>query len=76
MVGKGRHEPVMIMDKDRAREIAVAAGLTKLDDKQLAQLAQGIASARELAGKLPKDLHWSEEMALTFRLPHPRGAGR
>jgi hypothetical protein len=27
------------------------------------------ASARELAAKLPKDLHWSEEPALSFRLP-------
>ena len=57
------------MDDDRAREIAAAAGLGKLDDKHLAQLANSITSARELAGKLPKDLHWSEEIALVFRLP-------
>ena len=56
-------------DKDLAKEIAAAERLTKIDEKQLAQLAQGVASARELAGKLPKDLHWSEEIALTFRLP-------
>jgi hypothetical protein len=59
------------MDKDRAKEIAGAAGLSKLDDKHLAQLAQSVASARELGGKLPKDLHWSEEIALVFRLPIP-----
>ena len=64
------------MDKDRAQEIAAAEGLTKLDEKQLAQLAQSIASARELAQKLPKDLHWSEEIALVFRLPTPEDTKR
>jgi hypothetical protein len=66
----------MIRDKDRAQEIAVAEGLTKLDEKQLAQLAQSVASARELAAKLPKDLHWSEEIALVFRLPTPEDTKR
>jgi len=33
-----------------------------------------VASARELAQKLPKDLHWSEELSLTFRLPRPTAA--
>ena len=64
------------MDKDRAREIAIAAGLTALDEKHLTQLANSVASGRELAGKLPKDLHWSEEIALTFRLPGSRSAKR
>jgi hypothetical protein len=64
------------MDKDRAEEIATAEGLTKLDEKQLAQLTQSVASARELAGKLPKDLHWSEEIAVVFRLPTPEDTGR
>ena len=64
------------MDKDRAREIAIAAGLTALDEKHLTQLANSVASGRELAGKLPKDLHWSEEIALIFRLPGPRSARR
>jgi hypothetical protein len=63
-------------DKDLAKEIAAAEGLTKLDEKQLDQLAQGVASARELAQKLHKDLHWSEEMALVFRLPLPGDAKR
>jgi hypothetical protein len=62
------------MDKDRAQEIAAAAGLTKLADKHLNQLAASVASGRELAGKLPKDLHWSEEIALVFRLPGPGSA--
>ena len=64
------------MDMERAREIAAAAGLTKLDEKHLAQLARSIASGRELAAKLPKDLHWSEEIALVFRLPTPASAKR
>jgi hypothetical protein len=64
------------MDMDRAREIAIAAGLTKLGEKHLAQLASSVASGRELAGKLPKDLHWSEEIALTLRLPGPGSAKR
>jgi hypothetical protein len=66
----------MTTDNDRAREIAAAAGLTKLGEKHLAQLAASVASGRELAGKLPKDLHWSEEIALTFRLPGPGNAKR
>ena len=60
------------MENDRAREIAIAAGLTKLDDKHMAQLANSVASARDVGGKLPKDLHWSEEIALVFRLSDPK----
>jgi hypothetical protein len=63
-------------NEDRAREIAAAAGLTRLDKKHLAQLAQSVASANELTAKLPKDLHWSEEIALVFRLPLPEDAKR
>jgi hypothetical protein len=53
--------------------IAAAAGLTRLSDQHLEQLRRSLASARELADKLPKDLHWSEELSLTFRLPRPAG---
>ena len=66
----------MSIDETCARDLATASGLTKLDEKHLAQLAQSVASARELAVKLPKDLHWSEEIALTFRLPGPGDAKR
>jgi hypothetical protein len=62
----------MTKDEERAREVAAAAGLARLTDEQLAQLAKSIASTRELAAKLPKDLHWSEEMAQVFRLPRPK----
>jgi hypothetical protein len=58
------------------RRLAAAAGLTKFGEKHLAQLAQAIASADELSAKLPKDLHWSEEIALVFRLPIPGDAKR
>ena len=61
----------MTIKDDRAREIAGAADLTALDGKHLAQLANAVASGRELSAKLPKDLHWSEEIALVFRLPDP-----
>jgi hypothetical protein len=64
------------MDTDRAREIAVSAGLGKLDNKHLDQLVKSIASTRELGAKLPKDLHWSEEIALAFRLPTATSAKR
>ena len=64
------------MKDERARELAAAVGLTKLDEKHLAQLAQGIASARDLAAKLPKDLHWGEEIALIFRLATPAEGGK
>jgi len=62
----------MANDEERARDIAAAAGLSRLTDEHLAQLAKGVASIRELAAKLPKDLHWSEETAQVFRLPRPR----
>lgn len=64
----------MSTDASDVRRIAAAAGLAGLEEGHLEQLAQGIASARELAAKLPKDLHWSEEIALTLRLSAPRKA--
>ena len=57
------------MERKELIALANAAGLTGLKDKHLAQLQLSAASARELADKLPKDLHWSEELALSFRLP-------
>jgi hypothetical protein len=61
------------LEKDDLTRIAAAAGLTRLSDQHLEQLQMSLASARELADKLPRDLHWSEELSLTFRLPRPRG---
>ena len=57
------------MDKRQAMGAAQAAGLTRLADSHLMQLARSLEAGRELAGNLPKDLHWSEEMALTFAFP-------
>jgi len=59
------------MSKAELAQIAAAAGLPRLGDKHLDQLQMAVTSARELAQKLPKDLHWSEELSLTFRLPRP-----
>ena len=61
------------MSKAELAQMAAAAGLPRLSDKHLDELKQSTASARELADKLPKDLHWSEELSLTFRLPRPAG---
>jgi len=59
------------VDKADLTHIAAAAGLTRLRDEHLEQLKRSLESARELADKLPKDLHWSEELCLTFRLARP-----
>jgi hypothetical protein len=60
------------MDKKRAQTTAMAAGLTRLEDAHLGQLALSVEAARELSVNLPKDLHWSEEIAVIFRAPLPR----
>jgi hypothetical protein len=52
-----------------AEGLARSMGLEKLDERQLNQLASSIRSAGDLVARLPKDLHWSEEAAVTFRLP-------
>jgi hypothetical protein len=40
----------------------------------LVQLKRAMESAQELGDKLPKDLHYSEEIAVTFRLPAAGGS--
>ena len=67
------------MDIDDARRAAIAAGLSRLTDSDLALLAKSLASNTVLAARLPADLHWSEEIAPALRLADrgPRGeAGR
>jgi hypothetical protein len=61
----------MATDKDEAHRLAASAQLAKVDPKQL---GASIASAQALTARLPRDLHWSEEMAIAFRLPTPRNA--
>ena len=50
-------------------QTAATAGLMSLNQAHLAQLKRAMESARELSDKLPKDLHYSEEIAVTFRAP-------
>jgi len=64
------------MSEDDARRLAAAKGLNKLTDKHLDQLAASIRANEQLMAGLPKDLHWSEESALVFRLPVPKEAKR
>jgi hypothetical protein len=54
-------------------QMAAIAGLMRLNAAHLAQLKRAMESARELGDKLPKDLHYSEEIAVTFRLPSAVG---
>jgi hypothetical protein len=56
------------MDREELRRRAAACGLDKLDAAQLEQFAQGVRSTEALSGRLPKDLHWTQEPALTFSL--------
>ena len=60
------------MDCKRVGRFARSAGLPNLTEKHLEQLAQSIEAARELSQKLPRDLHWSEDLALQFRTPERR----
>ena len=64
----------MATNNDILRQTAATAGLTRLNQAHLAQLKRAMESARELGGKLPKDLHYSEEIAITFRLPAAGGS--
>ena len=56
------------MDREDFRRRAIACGLEKLEDAHLEQFAQGARTTLDLAARLPKDLHWTEETALTFSL--------
>lgn len=64
----------MATNNDILLQTAATAGLTRLNEAHLAQLQRAIESARELGEKLPKDLHYSEEIAVTFRLPATGGS--
>ena len=64
----------MATDNDVLLQTAATAGLRRPNQAQLAQLKRAMESARELSDKLPKDLHFSEEIAITFRLPAAGGS--
>ena len=63
------------MNSDDVRRAAAAAGLTRLTDADLALLAKSLDANASLATRLPKDLHWSDEIAPVLRLADagPRG---
>lgn len=56
------------MNKDEVARIARAAGLTTMLEANPEQLAAALEGARAVAGRLPKDLHWTEEPAHVYRL--------
>jgi hypothetical protein len=59
----------MATNNDILLRTAATAGLTRLAEAHLVQLKRAMEAAHELGEKLPKDLHYSEEIAITFRLP-------
>jgi hypothetical protein len=58
----------MATNDDILLRTAATVGLMRLNAAHLEQLKRALESARELGDKLPKDLHYSEEIAVTFRL--------
>jgi hypothetical protein len=62
------------MDDSEVRKVAVAAGLGKPEDRSLEQLRKSFEKSRLLTSQMPKDLHWSEGPAFTFK-PKPRQSG-
>ncbi len=53
---------------DEAHRAAAAAGLNHLTESDLAWLAKSLDANRALRARLPKDLHWGEEIAPVLRL--------
>lgn len=56
------------MDKADIKRLAESHGLTKLTPKHLEQFEATINNGERLVAQLPKDLHWTEEPAHTFKL--------
>ena len=56
------------MDRQEAGRVAAACGLTRLEPKHVDQFATGAEAMKDLAARLPKDLHWTEENALVLSL--------
>jgi hypothetical protein len=59
------------MTRDDSKRLAAEQRLDKLTERHLEQLATSVSNNVALVARLPKDLHWSEESALVFRLPVP-----
>ena len=66
----------MASDREDARRTAASLGLGRLDNEALDLLAAGAKSTRDLAARLPKDLHWTEESALVFTALTAETGGR
>ncbi len=64
-----------VAEREDLMRQAKAAGLDKLTAAHLAEFARTAKTAAELAKRLPKDLHWTDEMALVLRLT-PRAGER
>jgi hypothetical protein len=62
------------IDDAEGRRLAKIAGLNRLSEKQMAEFIAGARTTQNLAKRLPKDLHWSEEPALVYRLDTLRRA--
>ena len=56
------------MDKEELARKAAALGLQKAAASYPADLQAALDRGTELAGSLPRDIHWSEEPAHTFSL--------
>lgn len=62
------------IDDAEGRRLAKVAGLTRLDDRQMAEFVACARTTKALTDRLPKDLHWSEECAHVFSLERRRRA--
>ena len=58
----------MVMDRKNERGVADHAGLRKLTESDLGLLAKSLEANRSLVAGLPRNLHWSEEIAPVLRL--------
>lgn len=56
------------MPKPDAKRIADEHGLKKLTPQHLEEFAKVLANGERLVKGLPKDLHWTEEPAHTYKL--------
>ena len=56
------------MDDETLKRKAAARGLSTLATDHPADLRQALDNGATLAAKLPRDLHWAEEVAHTFDL--------
>lgn len=54
------------MSEDDIERRATELGLSKLAAQQADELKKALENAENLAKRLPKDLHWTEEPAHTF----------